>query len=530
MTSGFESFNQSKLGAFNQSQLLARGIGEVVKIQFELIRASFPGGNQSLLRWDGDSWDTFIYLPLAWGGATRAAAVYDGYLYISDGIDVWRWKDGAWEDMNIPAIIQVFSMDVFDGKLYCAGQTVDIYEWNGTSWSTLHQIQDTPGTKEIRTYRSKLFLGTYVAGRDTTIRYNSTDYVIDGCGYFDGTDWVKAHDRTHMDTRVFSITPSGHLWATAIDLECSPPPDPPGEDDCPDRIAVFDNSTNKFVGWDKNRSPQGGFVYALGQIGPDYYAAGVKFYELIAPDLDDTSKETQEWEEPIGGFVFSQACGDALSGADNKVWFGGAFSTVNGEAMKGIARWNGSSFSPQPNHITQPVGVSDLCRFRQFDAWADTSLIFKANGTYSQATGLQAVKMCKNNKSEWGEFRDNGNPAVVTKLKLNGPTVGGSPCAIVGSVGRHLTDTEAKITKAVGQTTGLTLLFDAWGCTNWPSCLRHESADGWWNCGPTSQGLYIRYDSSLMGPFGDHFLWTVLFPPGLEPTLTDECFIITLGS
>jgi hypothetical protein len=522
MGSNFDSFQKSALGAFIQSDLNARGVeateAEIHIFQAQLIQDKSTAAG--FLWWTGEKWDSLIYGPE--DNDLYAMAVYEDLIHVGSSSNVYRWIDGAWEDLNLPESPTISAMEVHDGKLYVVGSSLDgkMWEWDGSTWANNHTIQDTPHIKVLRSYGGKLFLGTRNAGFDTTIRYNGTDYEIDGCGYFDGTDWHKAHDRAHLNTGQFIVTLDGRLWATGISPTCPSPVEPPGVDNCPDRLAVWDADTEKFIGWDENRSPQS-LTRGLGNIGADYYASGVNLWKIEAPSLDDMPNADDSWVDTTLNFNTGPI--DGLSRSDGTIWFAGPFSNAGGVTSPGVIIWDGADFSPHPSHPDQQVFVGSTGQIRLVPAYTRSDIVFRACGTWEQMiySEHQQDQLCVDGQSQYDYFYPFASPIWV--LTLIGPLNDcDMPCGFSTRILRYPTDTEKKIASAVGQTTGLSLVFDSWDCASGPGCLETD----WW-CGPTSQGTFIR---TLELGEQDGMRWEVMFPPGEEPDTIDECFILTLGA
>lgn len=169
---------------------------------------SDPSGNTChLASWDGNSWifDTVV----ARYGFVNDFAVYNDELFVSGAFYssagntancIVRWNDTLWKDVggsvtigNIP-YPSVTEMQVYNGKLYCAGSFEKIgginanclAVWDGIQWCAMSSSFDNGGVNLISFYNDTLYAGGWFQNVDNMAipyiaKWTGGNYV-DTCG------------------------------------------------------------------------------------------------------------------------------------------------------------------------------------------------------------------------------------------------------------------------------------------------------------------------------------------------------------
>ncbi len=128
-------------------------------------------------------------------------------------------------------------------------------------------------------------------------------------------------------------------------------------------------------------------------------------------------------------------------GSGTALYAGGLFQTAGGVAANNVAKWDGANWSPVGSGLTGPSGVIPVKALAVFDDGTGPALY--AGGQFTSAGGIPAVGLARWNGSQWtpvggGVALPGGTPAVFA-LKVfddgNGPRlyVGGA-FSLVGNV------------------------------------------------------------------------------------------------
>lgn len=512
MGTDFDSFVRSSLGMFVASQLDARAGGPTGGDIFALGGQSTQDKSltdppqtfqySDVTWWDEDAeeWTGFLRTP-----PSQYVAVYKGEIYSSTSRGVQKWT-GQWEwslYVDDPNLANYFLV-VHDGMLWFGfghfSSDGGLYRFDGTTWLLHTTFVGMTFMRDMISAHDKLF----VSGQDLGVaRFNEIDVDLDGCGYFDGEQWIKAHDLAFFLPVEFFVLPDGKLWAASEGGACV---EEDGET-CPERISFFNVDVDLFRGWGLNDSPTSP-ITSSGQIGDVSYCAGFSLWRLNSSWANIASNVFQ------GGRA--QAAISISEDGASVIWFGGGFTSVDFNPVERVASYNGTSFS----QVGEGFSSGTVRKLTRLPIFNNPAPIFRAIGEYALTTQCQDVTVCGGDTLCDVFGLDIGT--TVWRLDLNGPSepsrTDPEQCDSVTWV-RRLTNTEAVITKAVGLKTGLTFLFDNWNC----ACL--DGVEG--PCGPTSQGNYFR--TQVITP-GTRQRWSIYFSPDSEPTAKiDECFNITLG-
>jgi trimeric autotransporter adhesin len=170
--------------------------------------------------------------------------------------------------------------------------------------------------------------------------------------------------------------------------------------------------------------------------GPALYAAGEFTLAGGAPANRVAKWDGAAWH-PLGigvsgSFPSSSTCAifemevfDDGSGSGPALYVTGNFTSAGGSPASGVARWNGTSWSP----LGIGIGNSGLA-IRAYDDGSGPALFF--GGTFSTAGGVAAVGIAKYQAGVWSGYGTNVTRGVVYALEVFPATPGGPPVLWLG--------------------------------------------------------------------------------------------------
>jgi len=362
---------------------------------------STAGGTaaSNVAKWDGSSWSALGSGLMPWvtdlavfddGGGP---ALYAGGYFTSTGSGlpankVAKWNGASWSEVGSVLNGPVHALAVFDdggGAALCAGghfftlttgETANsIASWDGSSWSVLPGGGLNGAVDALAVFDDGNGPALFVGGSFTSV---SDGFPASEIARWDGTSW--------------SALGSGMVGYL--------------EDSCVDALAVFDDGG-------------GTALYAGGR----FFAAGGASASNIAK-WDGSS-----WSSVGGGVgpdgdvrafaVFDDGSGQAL-------YAGGSFTTAGGVAAKGIAKWDGATWSALGSGIEGGSYSTSVNTLAVFDDGSGPALY--AGGDFTMAGGLEADSIAKWDGSSWSAtlelspylsqfnalvvFDDGGGPAL----------------------------------------------------------------------------------------------------------------------
>ncbi len=434
-----------------------------------------------IAKWDGSEWSA-LSGPLGTGvtGSVNALAVYDdgsgggdalyagGTLATAGGVSanrIARWNGTAWTSLSPPegagTSDQVNALTFYDDSsgsgeaLYAAGSFVTaggvtvnrIAKWDGTAWSALAGPSGTgvDGTVfTLTTFDDGTGAGEALyAGGDFTM---AGGVAVNRVARWDGTAWsaLAGSSGTGVDARVSALT--------AYD---------DGSDGGPALYAggsfmtaggVIVNRIAKWSGgaWAPLTGSLGtgvdGPVSALashddGLVGEALYvggqfttAGGLLANRLARWDGSDWSILTGPAGPGADGVVWALAVYDDGSGGGDELYAGGAFVTAGGVTVNGVARWDGSAWSP----LSGPggIGVSGtVVSLQAYDDEGGGGGALFAGGSFSTSGGVATRHISRWNGIGWSSLPgapDTGVDLSVLAMAVAVGGVGGRETLYVG--------------------------------------------------------------------------------------------------
>lgn len=436
---------------------------------------------QPLLFHDGTQWRG---LGLT-GGLVRALTTFNGELVVGGfgtyststgtGMGVMRWSGSAWLPLasGIPGVVN--ALTVFNGELIAGGNllsaggvaTSAIAKWNGVSWSTLGSglvLVGGEGVRALAVFSGGLYAGGRFSGAGSVsalnlARWNGTswfavgnpDAAVRALAVRNGTSLANSFLFASGDfvtignvaaSRVAQLNGATSVWSpmgTGL----------PGDGQA---LLVRATGINRFeVLAGVSRTGDGRRVWrwsgtawnSLGSFGPlstslSAWGVGLQFYggtyvaglELDGwPNEKDTPSVLRfeaDWTPLLGPGLGSPVECLVHDGPDAIV--GGAFASIDGVTVNGIARRSGSSITALGSGVQGgSAAVHALARAGNGDLFAA--------GSFTTAGGNPASNVARWNGSGWSPL-GTGTDAPVYALMIarNGDLIVGGDFSVAGGI------------------------------------------------------------------------------------------------
>ncbi|MBJ6110177.1 T9SS type A sorting domain-containing protein [Hymenobacter sp. BT523] len=419
-------------------------------------------------KWNGSQW-----LNLANGllGSVRALAVdaadnlYAGGslglvgLPVATGtIGVSKWNGSTWTALGTTNIIGGNLTSVaalaFDGagNLYAGGDFTtmsgvaarNVAKWNGTTWTALGAGTSHPSYSSVYTLAIDGSGNVYAGGQfdraggapaNNIARWNGTAWTALGTGtggsYFAGRVTALKLDGTG------GLYVGGHFLTAGGSLAT--------------RLARWDGSAWQAQGLAMSGDSTGSIqipdvVNALALDGRGHLLAGgcfIRAGNAIACDIAQLTLATTQWTAlgaPAGGgqgFANRPFLYCMVADGNGNVYVGGDFGTVGHKAARGVAKWNGTSWTPLGTGINGRVQA--LALDRQGGLYAAGQIFDSVTGAYqgvarwngttwqnlgfggSAGSYINALAVdAANNLYAGGTFSAAGSVAALNVAKWNG--------------------------------------------------------------------------------------------------------------
>ena len=333
-----------------------------------------------IAKWNGSAWsalagplDTGMDQPVealtVWDDGGGPALYAGGYFTMAGGLRVNRiakWNGTAWSPLAGPTATgmghAVLAMTVWDDgggpALYAGGYFTTaggltanrVAKWNGTEWSVLAGPAGT-GTDSVVYALAAGSVGggsaLYAGGHFTTAGGVTVNYVAK----WDGAAWstLDGPAATGTDQRV---------WALAV--------------------------------WDDGGGPA---LYAGGDFTT---AGGVEVHGVATWDGTAWSRVTGSTGAGLLGQVLALEVWD--DGGGPALYAGGDFATAGGVTVNGIAKWNGTAWSP----LSGPAGTGTNGAVRALAVWDDGGgPALYAGGDFTTAGGVTVNYVAKWDGTTW---------------------------------------------------------------------------------------------------------------------------------
>ncbi len=362
-----------------------------------------------IARWDGLAWTPLIgpggtgvnatvFALAQFDDGTGPALYAGGEFSTAGGVtanNIARWDGSAWSPLTGPSEIgvdnRVRALTVFDDgtgpALYAGGEfstaggvtANNIARWDGSAWSPL------TGPSEI---------GVDNRVRALTVFDDGTGPALYAGGEFSTAGGVTVNNIARWD---------GSAWSPLIG------PSGIGVNSLVRALTVFDDGS-------------GPALYAGGNFST---AGGVTVYQIARWDSSSWSALTGPGGTGLEPFAVARALTVFDDGTGPALYVGGNFTTAGGVTVNGIARWNGSEWSPLNG--LGGTGVSDaLETMTVFDDGSGPALYVA--GGFVTAGGVTVNRIARWDGAAWSALTSpdgtgvNGFVNALTVFDPDGPT------------------------------------------------------------------------------------------------------------
>ncbi len=411
------------------------------------------GGPDYIARWDGAAWQPLgsgfpgqVVALTVWNG-NLVAASYTGSGTVTSPI-LQVWNGVTWTALpSPPTLTKPEAMLSFEGELCVAGSatlpllTQGVLErWNGTSWATSITAQGPILSLAMRPSQTVGGSDTlYAAGTFTGIGGASQAHVASTTGApsftWSGvggglpnscwglhvrntllTDFILVALTGSATTPVMRFTSSNNSWTALGDAHLN-------------AVALYAGSYHGMSSWTGQDaclrwdgaqwvSVRGpgivGQVRALTRSGDDMVIGGT-FATISGTTMNGVARWNGSTFTPLGtGMVGASV--DALVTLDNgDIVAGGAFVAAGGTAANNIARWNGTAWSPMGGGFDQPVYA--LCKMPNGDVIA--------GGAFTMEVGAPVLSnhVARWNGTTWSPMHFGMNDDVLALVVRNDGTL-----------------------------------------------------------------------------------------------------------
>lgn len=360
------------------------------------------GGLHNIARWDGASWQ-----PLGSGFpyAVTGLALWNGDLVMFagnslTGAQIRTWNGVAWTTLPTPPLLQEPRAAIaFEGELCVAGSktatpTGVIERWNGTSWATSITAQ---GNVECLTVRYSLAFGgsdtLFAGGSFTSISAASVGKLAKTNG---GPSFAWSAVGSGLTNTVTDllVSNSGLTDYVVVALQ--------GNVSVP--VIRYASSNNTWTAMGITG------VRTLTLFAGSYHGVAAASAEPKCQRYDGSN-----WVAVQGPGIVGEVRAMTRSGSD--VVIGGTFAKISGATMNGIARWNGSTFTPLGSGMAGS-SVEALVTLDNGD--------IVAGGSFVAAGGVAANHIARWNGTSWSAMGNGFDQPVYALCKMpNGDVIAG---------------------------------------------------------------------------------------------------------
>jgi hypothetical protein len=338
-----------------------------------------------------------------------------------------RWNASSWEGFPYPHPASVYAFTVFDDgsgpALYAAGQFLssgfddwDVVKWDGTTWTPLGSGLNGP-LFALAAFDDGSGNGAmlYVGGEFTTASGTNTK----GIARWDGTGWLP------LAVELSGPAPYQEyvvVMALTVFDDGSGPGLFVGGGFESARGTIL-NSVGKWNG--SNWSALGAGMGVGGQVnalttfddgtGSALYAAG----DTATVDTSEVLKwDGVSWSTVGGGFQYNGDAGyhyslavyNDGSGSGPALYAGGEFDSAGGVSAKGIAKWDGTSWTSLGSGVESlgGYGTPYITTLAVLDDGSGRPRLI-AGGAFDRANGMGFKNIAAWDGSDWGGLGDGGN-------------------------------------------------------------------------------------------------------------------------
>ncbi|MBX3733969.1 MAG: hypothetical protein KF791_15445 [Verrucomicrobiae bacterium] len=353
-------------------------------------------------RWDGAGWSP-IGSGLAANFRIRAIAVHDGRIYAGGNFfviqaggtlirSIAEWDGEQWSPVGSGVNMEVNALAVYGGNLMAAGNFTTagnvpanlIARWDGAAWSPLGSGLGGglfPAANTLVVHEGALVAG----GTFTT----AGEVPVTGLARWNGTDWGAYADP--LNTSIGVVGTVAALAAGSAGVYAVGNFSEAGSSTVPG-LALWDGGQ-----WSAMGSGVAGSVQAAVSTPEGTYVGG-QFPTAGGVRVNSiTVRRGGAWH-PLGGGV--QALGQpglirAIATHGSQVYVGGSFSVAGGVATTNVARWDGATWSALGGGLFGGPGAGVL----SLAVAPNGDLV--AGGAFNQAGGQAVRNIARWNGSEW---------------------------------------------------------------------------------------------------------------------------------
>ena len=281
----------------------------------------------------------------------------------------------SWENVGSGLGDKVYDLQPFQGKLYAGGR-IGVAFWNDTSWTSLPNPVGIAYPLTFAIYDDTLYVGgdfPWSGSISHVYKYNGTGWGQVG-GDFDEALWSSTKQLLTSNGQLIS---GGHY--TSINGSTI------------NNIASWNGQT-----WNSLGEGLNGAVWKLAEHNGQLFASG----DFTASGSDTTVKHIAKWDGtnwlPLDT-TFSLRTAGAMISFDSMLIIGNVWDTIGGIPMKGIAAWNGTTFTSRGNNLIRHINnfgifnndlylCGDLYTLNQNDY---ANVVLKWNGFFWQQVGVE---------------------------------------------------------------------------------------------------------------------------------------------
>jgi hypothetical protein len=363
------------------------------------------------------------------GIAVSSVAKWDGHSWspMGSGIGYSRYSSSA------VTALGASGTNVYVGGWFAkaGGNAASrIAKWNETGWSALGAGMNG-GVGVLATLGSNLYAG----GSFTNADGNRANHVAT----WNGSGWTVLG--LGLDADVYALARSGtNVFAAGEFMRAT---NSGGQAVTVNRIAKWDGSSWSALGSGINNT-----VYALAVSGGDVYAGG-RFTAASGGTGNYIAKWNGTGWSALGSGIFnnwSAPVVNALAVSGSDVYVGGTFTTAGGVTVNCIAKWDGSAWSALGSGMDGGGYVPSV------NALAVLGGDLYAGGVFTMAGGTAARGIARWNGSSWSALGSGLNFPFVHALALSGTDlfVGGSFSRAAGSTVNNIAKWNGSSWSALG--------------------------------------------------------------------------------
>ncbi|HYV94998.1 MAG TPA: T9SS type A sorting domain-containing protein [Chitinophagales bacterium] len=281
-------------------------------------------------KWDGTNWSAFG-TP---SNVIQFLKVYNNELFEGGSMGFSKWDGTDWVTVGTGGPGgHVYTLEVFNNKLYAAGHTSGIYQWDGSSWSII-------GTPSSDVYALCSFNGElYAAGAFTTINSIPASAIAK----WDGSVWSSVDAGILGGSLDAMDSYNNELYVGGIFTS--------GAGNVGDYIMKWNGSNWLSVG-----SSASGRVMEIDSIDGNLYIGGY-FSSVSGVNANGIAFFDGSAWNAMGSGINSGSNLSTVTKFQGSIYAGGTFTVAGGDICLHIAKWDNST------GIIEMTGLNHLSIF-----------------------------------------------------------------------------------------------------------------------------------------------------------------------